>query len=342
MIPLEDETPDELTDSQLDTLLEAAGVDLLHHARATTNTKNVLLTLMTTAEQTRTAADDTAPSHPATPRPQEPGPATNLPLPHSQAEPHQHTEGKGATAEERFVQSVNPQTRIQLRVHPDVVAACLTLHQAQDLTLDIDHALNLALDLDRALALHRAHARDHALDHARALDRALHRAHARALALNRALDRALDLTRALDHARNRALDLTRALTRALDRALDHALDLTLSLTGAHAHAHALVGACIGKEVQHAIATVLGRDDLPPLDEDTVSTVLDDFTTCDLRTADLTGIDLDGLRWTEQGTQWPAAVDVEDLKTRSEETPAGSGIYTVRSGTATVHDLAELT
>lgn len=67
--------------------------------------------------------------------------------------------------------------------------------------------------------------------------------------------------------------------------------------------------------------------------------LDDFTTSDLRAADLSGLDLGGVRWSESGTRWPATVDVDDLKARSEQ--EGGGIRVVRSGTTTMRDLAEL-
>ncbi|MDX2936984.1 hypothetical protein [Streptomyces ipomoeae] len=72
--------------------------------------------------------------------------------------------------------------------------------------------------------------------------------------------------------------------------------------------------------------------------------MDDFTTADLRTAylrtvDLTGIDLSGVHWSQYTTQWPSAMDVEDLKTRSAETPPGSGIRVAQSGTATIRGFA---
>ncbi|MEU3353424.1 hypothetical protein [Streptomyces sp. NPDC037389] len=46
-----------------------------------------------------------------------------------------------------------------------------------------------------------------------------------------------------------------------------------------------------------------------------------------------------MRRPESGTRWPATSDVGDLKTRSED--KGGGVRVVRSGTATVPDLAEL-
>ncbi|GAA4115412.1 hypothetical protein [Streptomyces hundungensis] len=65
--------------------------------------------------------------------------------------------------------------------------------------------------------------------------------------------------------------------------------------------------------------------------------LNNFTAADLRTAFLEGVDLAGVQWSPATTLWPEAVDVEDLKARSEETPAGSGIFIVRSGTATIRE-----
>ncbi|MGW2785920.1 hypothetical protein ACWC3X_32500 [Streptomyces populi] len=61
---------------------------------------------------------------------------------------------------------------------------------------------------------------------------------------------------------------------------------------------------------------------------------------DLSDVDLTGIDLSGVRWSEHTTQWPSVIDIEDLKARSDQAPPYNGIWIVRSGTATVRDLAE--
>ncbi|MBD0742939.1 hypothetical protein [Streptomyces sp. CBMA152] len=76
-------------------------------------------------------------------------------------------------------------------------------------------------------------------------------------------------------------------------------------------------------------------DFPVLDFAQVKAFLDDFTTADLRTAVLAGVDLDGVRWSVAKTRWPASTDVEDLKARSVASPPGSGIFTIRSGTATI-------
>ncbi|MEU9671833.1 pentapeptide repeat-containing protein [Streptomyces bobili] len=75
---------------------------------------------------------------------------------------------------------------------------------------------------------------------------------------------------------------------------------------------------------------------PVIATDSVHTVLADFTDTDLRSADLTDIDLSGVRWSRR-TQWPPAMDIDDLRARSDETPPGSGTWIVRSGTATIRD-----
>ncbi|MEU4351833.1 hypothetical protein [Streptomyces sp. NPDC023838] len=78
-------------------------------------------------------------------------------------------------------------------------------------------------------------------------------------------------------------------------------------------------------------------DFPVLDLAQVRGFLHDFTTADLRTAVLAGVDLGGVRWSVAKTRWPASTDVEDLKARSVESPPGCGIFTVRSGTATTRE-----
>ncbi|MEU8786105.1 hypothetical protein [Streptomyces sp. NPDC048637] len=242
---------------------------------------------------------------------------------------------EGSTAAERFFLSVSPQVRVALRVHPDVIAACRLLERARDLDQSLDHGLVLArlLTFDRDLAADLARALDLAL--ARARDLALH------LDLDRdrtlALARARDLARILDRLHDLALVLVADLDRDFDRAVVHVLGQFLSRV--RDLSHDFVDICI-TEVRRCIAGGLDRD-LPVLNEDELNAFLDDFTTTDLRTADLDGIDLGGVRWSELGTRWPAAVDIEGLKTRSEEAPPGSGIYVVRSGTASMRGLVGL-
>ncbi|XVV39715.1 hypothetical protein ACQPXT_40615 (plasmid) [Streptomyces sp. CA-100214] len=61
--------------------------------------------------------------------------------------------------------------------------------------------------------------------------------------------------------------------------------------------------------------------------------LDDFTTTDLSDADFHDVDMTGMRWSEHGTRWPAAINVADLKRVSIEEPEGSGVYVIRFGTS---------
>ncbi|MEE1943087.1 hypothetical protein V1L54_27400 [Streptomyces sp. TRM 70361] len=282
------------------------------------------------------------------------------PTPEPANPPSTHGTPQDHTGAQEFL-LLSPADRMALRNHPRVKEAsqarASALAHARDLDLTLGRALALAHDLthDRALAL----ARDRALDRALALAHALGRARALALDPALALDRARDL--ALDRARD--LDLDRALDLALDlaRALD--LDFDRAQALAHAHArdftHALVrGFDLGRvrdrahdltrivldihaaEVRRAIGLALRREP-PEIDEDSLHTLLNDFTTADLSDADLTDMDLSGVHWSEHGTQWPPALDVEDLKARSDETPPGSGTWTVRSGTATIRDLAGL-
>lgn len=186
-----------------------------------------------------------------------------------------------------------------------------------------DRVRDLDLDLARELSGDRAPGLDHALDAGLAQD--LDFALARADALSLSFDRALHRARAL------AVDLVSAysLARSRDLTRDRCVDTAIELVNARA-----------EEVRQDISYALRRD-LPGLSGDLVDGFLNDFTTSDLSHADLEGVSLDGVRWSMSGTQWPHVVDVDELKARSEETPAGSGIWTVRPGTATVWGFAEL-
>ncbi|GAA3081746.1 hypothetical protein [Streptosporangium carneum] len=95
------------------------------------------------------------------------------------------------------------------------------------------------------------------------------------------------------------------------------------------------------KVRKTIALVVGQD-LPILHESLVEAFLDDFTTVDLRNANLIAVDLGGVRWSANGTKWPERMDIEALKSRSKEIGTRSGIYVVQSGSATVRDFADLT
>ncbi|MEV5527743.1 hypothetical protein [Streptomyces prunicolor] len=239
-----------------------------------------------------------------------------------------------------------------------------------------DRALELAFDLHRALQIGLARDRDRAqeLFRARDLDRASNYTRASAGNLVRILDRVLardfsnDLSRAitaqelvsareLDRAVERVIGLEIELRGALGlaRILDLGLALACALNRAHAlgralglartrdpdldRTHAHIVELRTAEVGRAIGLALQREPLV-LDKDSLHALLDDFTATDLSNTDLTGIDLSGVRWSEYTTRWPSAIDVEDLKARSDETPPGSGTWIVRSGTATIRDHAE--
>ncbi|MFH8399685.1 hypothetical protein ACH4E9_19890 [Streptomyces anulatus] len=245
------------------------------------------------------------------------------------------------------------------------LARTLALDLARDITHDLAQDLVLARGLARDLSitaagdldLSRATAVAACLGQARGLgsraDRLAARTHAEDLtsALDLAHVHAVALARDLD--RNRGIALTFRLNVAddLDLALDVAHGRAIDLVGllgfepgidrsrAHRELVAQVVAIRTAEMCRAIGRVLGHKP-PTLDGDSLHALLDDFVTADLSDADLAGIDLTGVHWSELGTQWPAGLDVEALKARSEETFPGSGTWVVRSGTATIHDLAD--
>ncbi|MEV8248413.1 hypothetical protein AB0R01_32265 [Streptomyces rochei] len=259
---------------------------------------------------------------------------------------------------------LSPADRMALRNHPDVKAARCALDRDLPRTLALELALKLAHTFVRGLPRDRAFAFDRirdralalvsALDSARALDSDLARARVRVRALNRARALARDLVRARDLARDlvRDLDSARDLdsdhvinhacgrARDLVRILDLALDHDLALYRALARARDVLSEIRANEVCRAIGLALHREP-PVLDAASVSTLLDDFTHDDLRDTDLRGIDFSGVHWSQR-TQWPPVVDIEALKARSDETPPGSGIWIVRSGTTTIRDFADLT
>ena len=261
------------------------------------------------------------------------------------------------------------------RAHALVVdlaqAQAQALDRALALAVTLDHGLDLNLnyDLEFVHALNHAHAIGHApalaraCDHAHALTRDRGRNHDRDRDLVRDLVRDLDLAHAADvahhddlvldlvRARARALDLARAVdlardsdsaARPLDPDLDRAALAEANRARAHTHVrgHGLIVEIRTAEVGRAIGLALRREPLT-LDKGLLHTLLDDFTSTDLSNVHLTGIDLSGVHWSEHTTQWPPAVGVEALKTRSRETPPGSGTWVIlRPGTATTRDLAE--
>ncbi|MFI6143670.1 hypothetical protein ACIBCC_36460 [Streptomyces griseus] len=262
--------------------------------------------------------------------------------------------------------ALSPADRMGLRDHPDVQAAQRGLVQIRArvrVHLSYEFALNLASNLARGLIrdldrdLDRNHDHDSdpdfAFDLARIresvgdLDAALRMPPTwyldRTLAqdLNRYLDRVHERARA--RARGLDLDFVLMLDRILDRIRDFArildfagdLDSTLNHDRALNRARYVFVEIRSNEVCRAIGLALRRES-PVLDAASVSALLDDFTHDDLRDTDLRGIDFSGVHWSPQ-TRWPPAVDIEALKARSDETPPGSGIWIVRSGTTTVRD-----
>jgi hypothetical protein len=244
------------------------------------------------------------------------------------------TKVNGAVA--TLLMSLDTQTRLAIRNHPalDALAIVFILTQAHltgpryrrglTVNLHLNRARNLALGLAHDLTLGIAHdltlnlglalglAHDLTLDLTRTrgltLDLALARALARALALARTLTltlaRTLDLalTHALTHDLTRNLDLTRNIGR--DHALTHDRD--------HDDDHAL-----------NLNTALVRD---------LNHARHDFTTADLRGANLTEVQLDRLRWSTI-TLWPSETWRDQaLRDSTEVEP---GIFEIRGGTTKV-------
>ncbi|MVO90636.1 hypothetical protein GPA10_39280 [Streptomyces sp. p1417] len=289
-----------------------------------------------------------------------PNPPNPTPTPAPPADTH-HTPPPQHNDPTDPLHTLSPAERMALRNHPNVRKASQQLTRAWHSTaglarahvrsLAIDLARKLAYDLELALARARAH--DRALDFARELDfvRARVRAHeiVRALGLDPDLARAHELASELarnlelDHARareiNSYLGLTHTRSRDLVRVLELALDLDHDRARARLRARELLIVVRTAEVGRAIGAALHREPLV-LDKYALHGLLDDFTGTDLSTTDLTGIDLSGIRWSEHTTQWPPTIDIDSLKTRSDQTPPNSGTWTVRSGTTTIRDLAE--
>lgn len=277
------------------------------------------------------------------------------------------------TAAEEFFHSVSPTDRLTVRGDPEVAAAGRALDKAVDLTRHLNDrrlVLERAIDLAQDLVLDLSRARDLDLDIVLTLDPELDRGLLHALETARSIgalgfltnrdrgdredrDLVLELVNAYDLnlARARGLDTARARAQDLNRVLGLAHTLSLHIiaalsddeeaAAAVASDLARVLVAIGAEqVGRAIAGVLRRDP-PPLDKDAALAFLHDFTTADLRAAELKGVDLGGVYWSDYGTLWPAALDLDDLKRRSVETPAGSATWVVRRGTAEFREFAML-
>ncbi|MEV4567636.1 hypothetical protein AB0K12_28035 [Nonomuraea sp. NPDC049419] len=242
--------------------------------------------------------------------------------------------------------SIDAEERLALRQHPPV----RTAHRLLTRALDHHHALGLDLHLARKLTCHvdRPQAdRRRACVLAHQLVRHLHADRERADDLAQAIARcagagitAAHLAHALDHARELGLvlDLAHALERDLDGDLAGQLVrcLTRDLGGLHEGTRTLLAHAL-TWVLVAIRDRLGRE--VALSQETVCQFLDDFTTSDLRAVRLSDVELEGVRWSEAGTWWPDDVDVEHLRARSDVIGGGDGVLVIRSGAATVRDLA---
>ncbi|WP_049571360.1 hypothetical protein [Streptomyces sp. SBT349] len=253
--------------------------------------------------------------------------------------------------------TTNAHTRIRVRTHPEVAAACNNLARirtwAYHLRLDRDPGTGLLGALDLTCHLTNGLANSHRLSVA------LHDALRSALGISNRYHYTLILGHALEQARgeflvfmegskeweiNTPLGQGPALGRALilGRILDLAIALSFSLQRQHqrdlildrvlARARAIEKDM--DEVRRALKVALQQHIPSRINPAWVDAFLDDFTTSDLRTTDLSDVDLEGVRWSESGTLWPAAMDIEDLKIRSEETFVDSGIYVIRSGANT--------
>ncbi|GAA3087405.1 hypothetical protein [Streptosporangium carneum] len=257
------------------------------------------------------------------------------------------TEERGHTTVEQFLRSVSPESRLLLRRRPVVVSASRHLEEVLTLNDILTRAHRLAHGSDRIRDPYRI--RYLIIDLVENLAHASDLAHD--MALNFMLPHLLvrDLTHIYEIVGNLSLDLTHASSRVNDRPLISALSQEQALALAHTLARVfalalartddLIGFCVD-QVRRAIALALGQD-LPVLHKELIKAFLDDFTTADLRAANVISVDLTGVQWSESRTKWSEEMDVEALKARSKETGMGSGIYVVQSGPATVRGFADL-
>ncbi|MFG2961579.1 hypothetical protein ACGF5O_48685 [Streptomyces sp. NPDC048291] len=233
-------------------------------------------------------------------------------------------------------------TETLVRSHARRVALDLALALGRDISAVVNHVSHPGLDQAHALA--RELVRSLGLTRDPYFGQTEAEACARDIANVDSLCHALERERA--HRLARALDRARALRSLLEHILGllgrgkvgefSDQDLTHHLDSAR---HMIVIIRI-QEVCRAIGLALNCTP-PALDLESLHTFLDDFTQADLRDADLKGTDLAGVHWSQHTTLWPPAVDINDLKTHSKETQAGSGVWIIRSGTATIQDVAEL-
>ncbi|MFE1444589.1 hypothetical protein [Streptomyces sp. NPDC058739] len=272
--------------------------------------------------------------------------------------------------------SVNASTRLALRKDRSVAAANRSLSRDRRYVRELNPDRAAAHDRHLSLVLALGLARDVSRDLVRLLDRLtkvtdsrddVARAHHQQLVLSRRLARAVVEARDLELpdlvAQVRSITRTPLHDRVLSTAeaaptvhphdlvlmlahaqeLDHELDAALSFAHLQERADDNTFTCALIEirtnrVRRALEEAIGRE-LPRAGAEAVHEFLNDFTRADLRQVNLTDTDLQGISWSEYGTQWPPGLDVEGLKRQSEETPPGSNVWTVRSGTTTVGSFA---
>ncbi|MEV5950392.1 hypothetical protein [Streptomyces sp. NPDC051993] len=304
----------------------------------------------------------------------EAGLAAILPqMPEPKAQPTQHVQQ--LTSVEVLLAAVSPSVRIALRRHPEVLRGAEVREEIPEIYRLVDGMLNAARDLhDRGThPVHPEWSVDASLRFSRLASTltalliategfASPRVEAEAARtaqdvlafaedLASAIDRASSLARKMEHLNH--LTVTRGhhrsgrkssqqaqeeLRRTLSQVRDRAANLDALMVSAVYTIKGFTLECIQK-LQRVLAREVGLPGFPALTLYDLRVFLDDFTTADLRDAALADVDLSGVHWSVHQTRWPEAVDVECLKGISTE--VASGIYVVRSGTATIREFAEL-
>ncbi len=195
----------------------------------------------------------------------------------------------------------------------DILRGDLTHISARAIGRDLTTAHTLARivanDLARARSIPRPRDPVHNLTHARARDLA----HDLILAIIRARDLALARTHNIPRARSLARDLAYAIIRARDLALAHARDLAHNL----AHNLGVPEAETGQ--------------IENLHTEELCDIVNDLIGADLHNVNLSGMRLDGVRWSD-ATRWPVQwVD----RIKQDSVDLGDGIYEYRPGSSTI-------
>ncbi|MFJ9690768.1 hypothetical protein [Kitasatospora sp. NPDC101183] len=241
---------------------------------------------------------------------------------------------------------IGPGRRLELREHPLVTSAILadllirTVVLAQDLAFGLGFGRYHGMPLKRAAFAAQGVAEDiaHGLDGRAARDWELRDMAHEIVAL---LEPHYP---AIDQAGRVGQVLVREMASTIDqrvRSTDHPAIAEL-LRSCQVFMRAVRGGDLTgavEQVEHltrALATQVGElldlGEPASLDLEFLSEILDDFTTADLSSTDLTRVDLAGVRWSEVRTRWPAAISIDQLREDSRETLPGSGIYIIRPGT----------